>query len=512
MGTRAAELRRAVGIYARSSKLEECAVTGLRKSLAISFVQQYSITGLQVISVMVLARLLTPTEVGIYSSTLAVVELAHVLRNFGLANYLVQEKDLTDLRIRTATTFGMVLGWSMGIGMLVASGPIARFYHEPGVGHVLRVLSVLFFIIPISSPIFALLRREMAFGTNAWISAVSTSVRITTSIALAAAGFSYMSLAWGSIAGAVVDTIAFWFHRPPQFSLKPHFGEWRRISSFGWSSSLLQGLKQLGAKSPDLVMARMIGFSAVGLFSRAQGMRSMFDRIVLTSITRIALPDFSKRVREGKNLRGLHLSWRSHLTVAAWPFFAFLAVMADPIVRLMFGPKWLGAVPILQLLCISGLFIPLNHLTQPLFIAYGKINVAVRVGLLIEPLRIAIIIVGSLYSVTMVALLLVIPSFINTIIIHGVLARMLKYSVLSIFEATYKSMIVALISAGVTFAMRWFLEIQGVGVIFLTLVVSAATALAWLGGVFLVGHPIKEEVLSLLKVMRPFLLRTSRSD
>ncbi len=81
---------------------------------------------------MVIARLLTPAEIGFYSMGKAVVALAHVVRDFGVGNHLIQERELTQDRMRTALGVAIVIAWAMALVLFAASGAIARFYGEPG--------------------------------------------------------------------------------------------------------------------------------------------------------------------------------------------------------------------------------------------------------------------------------------------------------------------------------------------------------------------------------------------
>ena len=97
-------------------------MASIRKALALSFAGKYSSLAIHTVAVMVLARLLTPAEIGVYSVGAAVVALAHVVRDFGVGNYLIQEKELTTERIRTAFAVTLVIGWTMAAVLFALSG------------------------------------------------------------------------------------------------------------------------------------------------------------------------------------------------------------------------------------------------------------------------------------------------------------------------------------------------------------------------------------------------------
>src|SRR5579862_5267561 len=126
-------------------------MTTLRKSLSWSFLDKYSGMVLGVISTLILSRLLTPVDIGIYSVAAGAVGLAHMLRDFGVATYLFQEKDLTQERMRAALGVTMVFSWSVAAVMAALSSPIGTFYNAPGVAEVILVLAANFVLLPFGS-------------------------------------------------------------------------------------------------------------------------------------------------------------------------------------------------------------------------------------------------------------------------------------------------------------------------------------------------------------------------
>ncbi|MEE8332516.1 MAG: oligosaccharide flippase family protein, partial [Alphaproteobacteria bacterium] len=114
-------------------------MASIRRSLALSFAQKYATMAINIATVMILARLLTPAEIGIFSVGIAMVGLAHTLRDFGVGNYLIQEKELTPDRVRTAFGVTLVIAWIMAGVLIALSGPMAGFYSEPGVRQVMLV-------------------------------------------------------------------------------------------------------------------------------------------------------------------------------------------------------------------------------------------------------------------------------------------------------------------------------------------------------------------------------------
>ncbi len=337
----------------------------VRRAFAISFLARHGRLAISFIAVMVLSRLLTPAEIGIFSVSAALIALGHAVRDFGIGEYIVQERDLTSARLRTAYGFSIVIAWVIAGVLFAASTPLALLYAEAGVGEVMRVLAFGFVIIPLGVPARAVLRRDMRFGVLAVAEVGSGSLQAATSVALAYNGFSYLSMAWGSVVGTVAAFLILALLRARHLAIRPTLSEWRRVASFGSYSSATTIIGQVGAAAPDLVMGRLLGFEAVALFSRALGPIRLFRNGIQGSLGKVLFPAFARRRRAEGDLGRDFLAATAMLCVFAWPFYGFLALMAFPILRILFGYQWDASVPLMQLLCISALLPSAGRLHLP---------------------------------------------------------------------------------------------------------------------------------------------------
>ena len=162
-------------------------MTTVRRSLLLSLAERYFGILIQLISFFVLARLLTPAQIGLYSVAAATIGLAQVVRDFGIGSYLIQETDITPERVRTAFTLTGLISLASFL-ILVGCAPwLAGFYDHPQLGLILQVLAINFLLIPFSSTALALLRRSMNFKALFWIATVANLISTVGAIACAAA-------------------------------------------------------------------------------------------------------------------------------------------------------------------------------------------------------------------------------------------------------------------------------------------------------------------------------------
>ena len=136
----------------------------VRRSLALSFARKYTNMAFTIPTIMIVSRLLTPAELGVYSVGMAFVTLVQSMRDFGTSDYIVRAEALEDNVAQSAFTINMVIAWVLGVIMFICSGAVASFYREEGLQLLLQILSINFFLLPFGSTVNAMLKRSMQFG------------------------------------------------------------------------------------------------------------------------------------------------------------------------------------------------------------------------------------------------------------------------------------------------------------------------------------------------------------
>ncbi len=126
-------------------------MSALRLSLLYSFSERYLLLLLATLGSMALARLLTPAEIGIYSVAAVLVGLAQVVRDFGVGQYLIQERELTPDKLRAALGASLLVAWPLAALLLLLAAPLAGFYRQPGLRAVLQLLAINVALVPFSA-------------------------------------------------------------------------------------------------------------------------------------------------------------------------------------------------------------------------------------------------------------------------------------------------------------------------------------------------------------------------
>jgi O-antigen/teichoic acid export membrane protein len=174
-------------------------MSGVRQSILFSAADKYLSQILLISTTAVMARILTPAETGLYMTANAVIMLADNFRAFGVGIYIVQEKHLSQTLVRSAFTVTLVLSLAMGAAIYMGAGSVASFYASPELQTLLVVAALGFLAIPFSSPIMALLQRDMAFKAIASINIAAALTGAIITITLGLKGWGPVSYVWGSV-------------------------------------------------------------------------------------------------------------------------------------------------------------------------------------------------------------------------------------------------------------------------------------------------------------------------
>jgi len=302
----------------------------------------------------VITRLLTPYEMGVYAAAAASVALLAALRSMGLGSFIIREPALTAEVQATVFTINALLCGTVSMGIIGLSSVGATWLGEPGVQTVMVLLALTPFLSAFEMLPAAMLERAGQFKLLALAGLAKTVLSTAVTIILALQGWSYLSIAYGNLAGTVVGLVLLnivgWQYA--SFSVGLH--EWRRITRFGVQLLSVSGLSTVTLRVSDVLIGRMIGLSALGLYSRASGLYSALADNLNVVVARAVFVDFAKQRREGRALRDTYLRVVAMMTGVLWPVFIGLAILAGPAIHTVYGAEWVEAALPLSLLCVAG--------------------------------------------------------------------------------------------------------------------------------------------------------------
>lgn len=465
-----------------------------RKSFLTSFAEKYTLLLLNTAGTMILARLLTPAEVGVYAIGAVLVGLAQVLRDFGVGPYVIQEKQLTPEKLRAALGTSMLVAWLLAACVLLASWPAARFYEEPRLRPVLQLLSLNFILIPFSAVALPYLRRQMRFLAIFGINLAQTAVQLLCTVVLAWRGYGYLSLAWGAVAGTLAVLLASLCWRPAGMPWLPARRGMGAILSFGSLSTAGTVIDEAGVAAPDLIIGKMIGVAEVGIFGKAMGVINVFNQLVTAAISPVIFPLFSAQARAGGDLRLFYLKTASYVTALAWPFFGFVAVMAPALVRVLYGEQWDAAIPLIRIICLSSALYSMFIMARYLFVAMGEVKRQAQLDAMAVPVRVLAVLLAAPFGLAWVAWAVVAGALFRSGLTYRSLRLLTGVRLPDLLAAVRVSAQVAAVSvAGPLAVALWQPNGGGAGSALQLLTAALAALVLWLAAIMLFRHELADE-------------------
>lgn len=467
----------------------------VRSSLTYSALNSYANLLLQIASTVIIARLLTPEQTGVFAVAAVFAALASTFRDFGVGEYLIQEKIVTEETLRAALLVNIVISWAMAVALFTAAPLAGRFYGTSGVTDVMRVQSISFLLIPFGAITMAWFRREMNFRPNLIAGIASSVVGFAVSVTMALMGYGYMSLAWASVAGVSATVVVSILLRPAWFPKWPGVKGAMQVVHFGKFASFIYVFGQVGRGAPELIIGRASGMAGVGMFSRAAGLVEIFNLLVLRAVMPVCLPYLSAGARaQGSAVPALK-TMVSYLTAVGWPFLLFLGLAAYPAIRMLYGTQWMEAVPIAQILCGAAAIELLFSSFRDALLALGKPRQAAINQGLVQALRVLGLLAAIPFGLVGAAWGLLLAGMGGLLVSQWFLSRHAGLNWRDLWEGTRLSLLTTAFSTAPAAALLLWMPPDETNYIVLGVGGGIATALLWLGTLRVLGHPLWTEIV-----------------
>jgi O-antigen/teichoic acid export membrane protein len=481
----------------------------IRRSLVYSLLDRYSGVALNLGTMAIVSRLMTPAEIGLFLVVSSVVILTEAFRDFGIGTCIVQEPDLSPRFVQTAFTTMACLSAILSVSLFAVAEPVAAFYGEELMAPMIRLATLSFVLAPFSNPLLALMRRDMAFDRVARISIASAATNSAATVLLALAGAGPMSFIYGSVLAATVMTAGAVWARPDFWVFRLTFAEARRVVPFGAWSSLVTILIMGYDFMPRLLLGRLLGLEVTGLYGRAVSLCQLPEKSMMNALQPVLMSAMAARVRGNDGLREPYLVGLANLSALQWPALVCLAILAEPIVLLLLGQQWLEAVPLVRLIALASLLLLPVHLAPPVLVAVGRVREMALLSALTLPAASLILLAAAQISLAAVAwsMFLIAP-------LHGGAAllfarRHIAFGVRDLAGIAASGLLVV---AGAGLAPMAFLVLvlhaDPINIPALALAVTGSAA-GWLAGLRLSRHPFGAEVRRILPDVRTLLFRRS---
>ncbi len=331
---------------------------------------------MQLVYTAVMARLLDPAAFGLVAISNVVLRFASYFAQMGMSQALIQKKELTKEDIRSAFTSSLFLGIFFFIAMWFLA-PLSQYiFKNDEVIPVIRVMALSFVVTGLSSTSVSLLRRTMRFKNMAIIEISAYVIGyLIVGIGSAYLGMGVWSLIYASLTSAFVVGLLSYATVRHNLVWLFSWSHYKPLLAFGGRVSFISFLEFLGGNLDTILIGRLMGANALGLYNRAFMLINLPIHSIQISISKVLFPAFSRLQGEIIRLRKAYVTIISLAAYFIIPACIGAAVASEQIVLVMLGDQWTAAIPLLQVMALSVPLLMLNHFAGIICEATNTLNI-----------------------------------------------------------------------------------------------------------------------------------------
>ncbi len=334
--------------------------------LGFRFLQRF----IGLLSTVILARLLIPEDFGIVAMAMTVYALVEMLGEFGFDIALIQKQQADRRHYDTAWTFNVIYR-SLGALALAAASPfIAAAFDEPRLEAVMYVIALVAFVQGLENIGIVAFRKELRFNLEFNFRIAKKVIAFVVTVTLAFVFRNYWALVLGILTSHLASTVLSYLMHP--YRPRPSFAATKELFNFsGWVflNSLVRYAKRRG---PDLLVGKLAGSAGLGVYKIAYELATLPTTELYAPIMRAVFPGFSKISHDTARLGNAYLATQAVVATVTLPAGIAIVVLAEPLVYLLLGTKWLATIPLIQIVGFYGVTQILHGNRFSLFMALGR--------------------------------------------------------------------------------------------------------------------------------------------
>lgn len=327
---------------------------------------------INLLSAIVLARLLMPEDFGLVAMVTTVTGFLRVFKDAGLSTATIQKAEITHAQV--SNLFWINVGVSAGLSLLVAATAplIAWFFREPRLVAVTLALASAFAISGAVVQHQALLNRQLRFRAIAVIDIVSALVGLLVGIVMAWLKFKYWALVGMQLSTSLAELgLTIWVSgwRPQRPTRRSGT---KSMLRFGASLTVASVIRRIATSCDTLMIGRWHGVDAVGLYSRAAVLFLRPVDQLIVPLESVVTPVLSRLQGDPERYRRTFLQVYGAVAFFSFPFAALFLALSRPLVLVVLGPKWEAAVPVFAWFTVAALYLPLYYAVMWLLNTQGR--------------------------------------------------------------------------------------------------------------------------------------------
>jgi len=352
------------------------AIKGVSWVGAVRFV----IRALAFIKTIIIARILTPSQYGLFGIAILILVLVEILTETGINVFLVQKKGDIDKYINTSWIVSITRGTLIAAVIVFSSPLISAFFKAPGSLNLLLLVAVVAFFRGFINPSIVKFQKELMFRKEFFYRGSAFFVETIFSVILVFITKAPEALIWGMIIGVLFEIVLSFMVVKPRPSFAFEFPIFKEVVGFGkWitGATIFNYFYQHG---DDMAVGRMLGASSLGTYDMAYRISLLPISDVADVITKVTFPVYVKISNDYKRLRRAFLKTLGVVAILVLPVSFIFFFFPRELITLTLGEKWIQAADVLKVLAIFAFIRAISVFSSSIFLSLRKQNIVTLIS------------------------------------------------------------------------------------------------------------------------------------
>ncbi len=327
---------------------------------------------LTVLSVAVLARVLTPDDYGTVAMVTAFTGFLNLFRDLGLSGATIQKSNITHDEVSALFFINVAIGAGITLVTMACGPVIAAFYGKPHLMHVAVGISFASVLSSFGSQHAALLNREMRFQALAAVQLSTLGAGFLAALIVALNDGGYWALVAQNVVGALWNSVALWTVSGFRPRWPPRGTNVRGLLRFGMGIAGFDVAYYFRDNVDKILLGRVWGAQQLGLYEKAFSLLLVPLASLRYPLNKVAFPAMSRIARDAALFRLYFTKYCAVLAFGAMPLVATMCALSDEIVTLLLGDRWLGAAELFRIFAVAGFIDTAGALRPTVMLASGS--------------------------------------------------------------------------------------------------------------------------------------------
>ena len=369
------------------------------KGLGWSAADNITKMGITFIVSIVLARLLSPDEYGLIGILTIFISIFNAIVDSGFTNALIRKKDTTETDYSTVFYTNLVMSVFMAIILFLCAKPIARFFERPELVALTQVMSSIVIINALCIVQKARTTKAIDFKTQTKVTFLASITSGVIGISMAYMGYGVWALVGQQLSAQLLTTFLFWIFNKwiPRFEFS--WDSFKEMWSFGWKLLVSTLINTAYTEVYQVVIGKCYSPTSLGLYTRARQFRDLFSANVTSVVQRVTYPVLSSIQDEPARMKTAYQKVIRTTMLPTLILMIGMAASAKTMILFLIGEKWLGCVPMLQIICMFGLLYPLHAINLNMLQVKGRSDLYLKLEIIKDIIAIGPIVIGVMVGI-----------------------------------------------------------------------------------------------------------------